>query len=105
MSIKIQTQPVFGRTRNLHMVVIDGNGKSGIAQILLLSGYNISGSDQSRSEATERLEKLGATIFYNHHPSYIDDADVVVYTSAVSAEENIETREALRRKIQVIKRS
>jgi len=105
MSIKIQTQPVFGRTRHLHMVGIGGIGMSGIAEILLLRGYKISGSDQSRSEATERLEKLGATIFYNHHPSNIDGADVVVYTSAVSAEENIETREALRRKIPVIKRS
>ena len=105
MSIKIQTQPVFGRTRHLHMVGIGGIGMSGIAEILLLRGYKISGSDQSRSEATERLEKLGATIFYNHHPSNIDGADVVVYTSAVSAEENIETREALSRKIPVIKRS
>src|SRR5690625_675618 len=84
MSIKIQTQPVFGRTRHLHMVGIGGIGMSGIAEILLLRGYKISGSDQSRSEATERLEKLGATIFYNHHPSNIDGADVVVYTSAVS---------------------
>lgn len=105
MSIKIQTQPVFGRTRHLHMVGIGGIGMSGIAEILLLRGYKISGSDQNRSEATERLENLGATIFYNHHPSNIEGADVVVYTSAVSAEENIETREALSRKIPVIKRS
>ena len=105
MSSKIQTQPVFGRTRHLHMVGIGGIGMSGIAEILLLRGYKISGSDQNRSETTDRLEQLGATIFYSHQASNIEGADVVVYTSAVTAEENIETKEALDRKIPVIKRS
>lgn len=105
MSSKIQTQPVFGRTRHLHMVGIGGIGMSGIAEILLLRGYKISGSDQNRSETTDRLEQLGATIFYSHQASNIEGADVVVYTSAVSAEDNIETKEALYRNIPVIKRS
>lgn len=105
MNRTIQTQPVFGRTRHLHMVGIGGIGMSGIAEILLLRGYIISGSDQNRSETTERLEQLGATIYYSHQASNIEGADVVVYTSAVSADENIETREALYQKIPVIKRS
>jgi UDP-N-acetylmuramate--alanine ligase len=78
---------------------------SGMAEILLLRGYQVSGSDQSKSETTDRLEDLGATIFYEHDPSNIEGADVVVYTSAVKADENVETIEAISRKIPVIKRS
>ena len=102
---KIQTQPVFGRTRHIHMVGIGGIGMSGMAEILLLRGYKVSGSDQSESETTRRLKKLGAAIFKNHSPDNIEGADVVVYTSAVKAKENEETREAMARNIPVIKRS
>jgi UDP-N-acetylmuramate--alanine ligase len=105
MSSSIQTQPVFGRTRHIHMVGIGGIGMSGMAEILLLRGYKVSGSDKSRSETTDRLEELGATIFYSHDASNIEGADVVVYTSAVVAQENVETREAISRKIPTIKRS
>ena len=102
---EIQTQPVFGRTRHIHMVGIGGIGMSGMAEILLLRGYKVSGSDQSESETTRRLKKLGASIFKNHSPDNIEGADVVVYTSAVKAKENEETREAMARNIPVIKRS
>ncbi|MCC5914760.1 MAG: UDP-N-acetylmuramate--L-alanine ligase [Balneolaceae bacterium] len=105
MSKKIQTQPVFGRTRQIHMVGIGGIGMSGIAEILLLRGYKVTGSDNNLSETTERLEELGATIFKGHHPSNIEGADVVVYTSAVEATENDETKAALAKQIPVIKRS
>lgn len=105
MSKGIQTQPVFGRTRHIHMVGIGGIGMSGIAEILLLRGYTVSGSDRSKSETTDRLEELGATIFTGHNASNIEGADVVVYTSAVKAEDNVETHEAMEQKIPVIKRS
>ncbi|REL24263.1 UDP-N-acetylmuramate--L-alanine ligase [Rhodohalobacter sp. SW132] len=105
MSKGIQTQPVFGRTKHIHMVGIGGIGMSGIAEILLIRGYTVTGSDSSVSETTERLKKLGATIFPGHSASNIDGADVVVYTSAVKAKENVETREAIARQIPVIKRS
>jgi UDP-N-acetylmuramate--alanine ligase len=101
----IQTQPVFGRTRHIHMVGIGGIGMSGMAEILLLRGYQVSGSDQSKSETTDRLEELGANIFYQHAPDNIEGADVVVYTSAVKADDNVETKEAISKKIPVIKRS
>lgn len=104
-SKRIQTQPVFGRTRQIHMVGIGGIGMSGIAEILLLRGYKVTGSDSNLSETTERLEELGATIFKGHHASNIEGADVVVYTSAVKAEENEETKAALAKQIPVIKRS
>jgi len=44
MSKKIQTQPVFGRTKHIHMVGIGGIGMSGIAEILLIRGYRVTGS-------------------------------------------------------------
>lgn len=105
MSKGIQTQPVFGRTKHIHMVGIGGIGMSGIAEILLLRGYTVTGSDSNVSETTERLKELGATIFPGHDASNIKGADVVVYTSAVKAVNNVETREAIVRQIPVIKRS
>lgn len=105
MTPAIQNQPLFGRTNHIHMVGIGGIGMSGMAEILLHRGYKVSGSDQSESETTDRLKELGATIYVGHDASNINDADVVVYTSAVKATENEETREAIAQQIPVIKRS
>lgn len=105
MSKTIQTQPVFGRTKQIHMVGIGGIGMSGIAEILLIRGYRVTGSDSNMSETTDRLKELGATIYKGHEASHIEGADVVVYTSAVKAEENEETKAALVKQIPVIKRS
>jgi UDP-N-acetylmuramate--alanine ligase len=105
MSKHIPSQPIFGTTRHIHMVGIGGIGMSGMAEILLLRGFKVSGSDGSLGETTERLQQLGATIWQGHRASNIAGADVVVYTSAVKAEENVETRAALEQKIPVIKRS
>jgi len=105
MSNKIQTQPVFGRTRHIHMVGIGGIGMSGIAEILLLRGYKVTGSDGSASDTTRRLQELGATIYKGHDAGQIEGADVVVYTSAVRADENVETRAAMEAQIPVIKRA
>jgi len=101
----IETQPVFGKTQHIHMVGIGGIGMSGIAEILLQKGYKVTGSDARLSDTTNRLEELGATVFEGHDASQINGADVVVYTSAVEATENVETREAIDRKIPVIKRA
>lgn len=102
---KIQTQPVFGRTRHIHMVGIGGIGMSGIAEILLLKGYKVSGSDGAVSETTKRLQDLGAIVYHGHQESNIEGADVVVYTSAVKADENLETKKAQELNIPVIKRA
>jgi len=102
---KVQTQPVFGQTQKIHMIGIGGIGMSGIAEILLQKGYHVTGSDARLSATTKRLEKMGATVYEGHQPENIAGADVVVYTSAVKATENVETREAMNRKIPVIKRA
>lgn len=87
------------------MVGIGGIGMSGIAEILLLRGYTVSGSDGQLSETTERLQELGATIWKGHKATQIEGADVIVYTSAVQAEENVETRTAIEQGVPVIKRA
>lgn len=78
---------------------------SGMAEILLQKGYTVSGSDANMSETIERLQELGADITIGHDEKNIEGCDVVVYTSAVKAEENIETRAALEQGIPVIKRA
>ncbi|MEK6553265.1 MAG: Mur ligase domain-containing protein, partial [Bacteroidota bacterium] len=90
--------------KNVHFVGIGGIGMSGIAEILLSQGFNISGSDLNKTEVTERLESLGIKVYEGHSPENLKDADVVVYSSAVNLD-NPEVKEALRRKIPVIKRS
>ena len=105
MDQQMQTQPVFGKTRHIHMVGIGGIGMSGIAEILLHKGYKVSGSDGNVTETTQRLEELGAVVFKGHDADNIEGADVVVYTSAVKATENPETSAALEKRIPVIKRA
>lgn len=104
MSATHPTQPVFGKTRHLHLVGIGGIGMSSIAEILIHRGFVVSGSDGAASENTQRLKDLGAQIHIGHDAAHIEGADVVVYTSAVRAEDNVETRAALDKGIPVIKR-
>lgn len=97
--------PLFGRVRHVHMVGIGGIGMSSIAEVLLLRGFRVTGSDLKRSEITERLERLGAVVYEGHCPEHVGTADVVVYSSAVHPQENPETLEALRRRIPLIPRA
>lgn len=78
---------------------------SGIAEVLLNSGFNVTGSDMKKTEVTERLETLGAVVHEGHTEENVGDADVVVYSSAVRASENPETLEAERNRIPLIPRS
>lgn len=87
------------------MVGIGGIGMSGIAEVLLNNGFRVTGSDLSLSEVTERLATLGATIRQGHDAAYVEEADVVVYSSAVKPDENPETQEAERQRIPIIPRA
>ncbi|MBL8681560.1 MAG: UDP-N-acetylmuramate--L-alanine ligase [Myxococcales bacterium] len=93
-----------GRVRQIHFIGIGGIGMSGIAEVLLSLNYVVSGSDAKASEGTRRLEGLGARCFVGHAASNIDGADVVVYSSAVQAD-NPEIVEARTRGIPVIRRA
>ncbi len=90
--------------KKIHFVGIGGIGMSGIAEILLNQGFKISGSDLAETEVTEHLQSLGVEFFKGHSPDNLKDADVLVYSSAVNSN-NPEVKEAIERKIPVIKRS
>ncbi len=95
----------FRNFQRIHLVGIGGSGMSGIAEVLLTSGYAVSGSDLKLSPVTERLRKLGATDF--RRPSSRNTshgAHVVVISSAVQPD-NVELLEAHRLKIPVIPRA
>jgi len=94
----------FRNFHRIHLVGIGGIGMSGIAEVLLTLGYSVSGSDTKLSSITERLQKLGATIFEGHSASNADGAHVVVTSSAVKPD-NPEVIEAHNRKIPVIPRA
>lgn len=96
---------MFASVRNIHFVGIGGIGMSGIAEILIDQGFHVSGSDLQKSESTEYLASLGATIYEGHAAEHVRNVDVVVYSSAVKPTENAETAEAIRRNIPVIRRA
>ena len=95
---------MFKRYQQIHFVGIGGSGMSGIAEILVNLGYRVTGSDQKRGEAVERLEQLGAKVFMGHEASHVEGAHVVVYSSAVSRD-NIEVQVARQRQLPVIPRA
>ncbi|MCB9709339.1 MAG: UDP-N-acetylmuramate--L-alanine ligase [Myxococcales bacterium] len=73
-----------GSVKRIHLVGIGGSGMSGIAEVLLGHHFNVSGSDVRSSDVTAYLHGKGAQIFLGHHAEYVDGADVVVFSSAVS---------------------
>ncbi len=89
----------------IHFVGIGGIGMSGIAELLLNLGYRVSGSDLRRSETTERLAGLGATIRLGHAAENVPPDGHVVVTSSAVRPGNPEVLEAQRRKIPVIPRA
>jgi len=95
---------MFKRYKHIHFVGIGGIGMSGIADVLLTLGYEVSGSDLKTSSVTARLKRRGARIIRGHSVSNIDDADVVVVSSAVQ-EDNPEIIEARKRGIPVVPRA
>jgi UDP-N-acetylmuramate--alanine ligase len=94
----------FRNFQRIHMVGIGGIGMSGIAEVLLTLGYSVTGSDTKPSTITERLQDLGATIYEGHAADNVDNAHVVVISSAVKLD-NPEVLEAHKRKIPVIPRA
>ncbi len=102
--MNLRRQNALGPIRHVHMVGIGGIGMSSIAEVLLLRGYVVSGSDLAPSTITDRLSDLGARISAGHDAGNVGDADVVVYSSAVRPVENPETVEAERRRIPLIRR-
>ncbi|MGC4000609.1 MAG: UDP-N-acetylmuramate--L-alanine ligase [Anaeromyxobacter sp.] len=92
------------RPAKIHFVGIGGIGMSGIAEVLLNLGYRVSGSDLKASDTTRRLASLGGRICTGHEAAHVQDADVVVTSSAVRRD-NPEVVEARRQKVPVIPRA
>ena len=96
--------PEMRRVSQIHFVGIGGAGMSGIAEVLLNEGYQISGSDIADGAVTQRLAKAGAKIFFGHHAENIEGASVVVISSAIT-EDNPEVVAAKSARIPVIQRA
>src|SRR5690242_11951061 len=94
---------MFFRTQHFHFTGIGGIGMSGIAEVLLNLGYEISGSDLRLSPITERLASMGARIHEGHAAANVAGARALVVSSAVD-EQNPEVQEARRLQIPVIPR-
>ncbi|WP_256080676.1 UDP-N-acetylmuramate--L-alanine ligase [Massilia sp. YIM B04103] len=92
------------KVKNIHFVGIGGSGMSGIAEVLLTLGYNVSGSDLGSNAVTQRLSDMGATVQQGHAAENIGAADAVVTSTAVK-EDNPEVVAARSRKIPVVPRA
>ena len=90
--------------KRIHFVGIGGIGMSGLAEIMLNQGFDVSGSDMTKSETTDRLSSLGIHVDIGHDTKNVHDVDVLVYSSAVS-KDNPEVKAAMEKKIPVIKRA
>ncbi|MCB0317368.1 MAG: UDP-N-acetylmuramate--L-alanine ligase, partial [Bdellovibrionales bacterium] len=96
---------MYNPNLHFHFVGIGGTGMSGIAEILLNSGFKVSGSDLRGSTVVDRLIKLGAQIKLGHKADNLPvDASLLVYSSAVS-QDNPELTEARQRQIPIVRRA
>lgn len=96
--------PEMPRVRCIHFIGIGGAGMSGIAEVLLNEGYQITGSDIQNSVAVESLVKKGARVYIGHAENQVSNASVVVVSTAID-EKNPEIIEARKRRIPIVRRA
>ncbi len=90
--------------KRIHFIGIGGASMSGLAKFCLTNGFSVSGSDKATSHETKKLAALGAKVFKGHNAENAKDAELVVYSSAVGAD-NPEFLYALKNGIPICKRS
>jgi len=90
--------------KRIHFVGIGGSGMSGIAEVLINLGYQVSGSDAADNSITRRLAQLGANVMHGHAAEHIAGADAVVVSTAIGAD-NAEVRAARARRVPVVPRA
>ena len=95
---------MFGKVKKVHFVGIGGIGMSGIAELLINLGFEVTGSDMKTTNITENLQKHGAVIYEGHKPENVNDSDVLVYSSAVQMD-NPELQRAKDKQIPIIRRA
>lgn len=93
----------FTEGDTIHLIGIGGTGMSAIARILVLQGYEVSGSDLQTNAVTDQLEALGATIYHGHDASHIEGATLVIASSAIKPD-HVEIVAANNNGIRVYKR-
>ena len=96
--------PEMRRIRCIHFVGIGGVGMCGIAEVLLNQGYQITGSDLRQSAVTERLVSMGAKVFIGHDSENVEQADVLVVSTAID-ENNPEIKSALEQRVPIVRRA
>ncbi len=96
--------PEMRRVKAIHFIGIGGAGMSGIAEVLLNEGYQISGSDLAANAVTDRLADKGATIFIGHEAHNVAHASVVVVSTAIN-EQNPEIQAAREKRIPIVRRA
>ncbi|CAH1388142.1 UDP-N-acetylmuramate--L-alanine ligase [Candidatus Nitrotoga sp. M5] len=92
------------KVKHIHFVGIGGSGMSGIAEVLLNLGYQVSGSDLADNAITQRMKQLGATVYLGHADSHLANANAVVVSSAVNPD-NPEIIAARARNIPIVPRA
>jgi len=92
------------KVKHIHFVGIGGAGMSGIAEVLLKEGYQVSGSDVAETAVTRRLSADGARVFIGHDPKHVRGANVVVISTAIK-HDNPEIAAARKGHIPVIPRA
>ena len=96
--------PSRSKIKKIHFIGIGGSGMSGIAEVLINLGYEISGSDIETNAATEKLEKLGCNISYSQKAENVLGKEAVVVSSAIN-KNNPELREARHQKLLIVPRA
>ena len=96
--------PSRSKIKKIHFIGIGGSGMSGIAEVLINLGYEISGSDIESSAVTEKLEKLGCNISYSQKAENVLGKEAVVVSSAIN-KNNPELREARHQKLLIVPRA
>ncbi len=104
INVRTRLDDRMRRINRIHMVGIGGSGMGGIAEVLLNLGYAVQGSDLKANAVTQRLARLGATIFIGHTAEQLGEADVVVVSSAVNRS-NPEVAAALAKRTPVVPRA
>ena len=96
--------PEMRRVKSIHFIGIGGAGMSGIAEVLLNEGYQITGSDITENPVTDRLTQKGAIVYIGHKAENVAQASVVVVSTAIN-EQNPEIKAAREARIPVVRRA
>ena len=96
--------PEMRRIKHIHFVGIGGAGMCGIAEVLKNQGYKVSGSDIKASKTTAQLEENGIKVYIGHAAENIQDANVLVVSTAIDPE-NLEVKAAIENRIPVVRRA